>query len=85
VRSTLEARDGWRRRAHQLSQLLLGEVVLHSELDEEMSNRLGSSEPSPDLPVLRIRLLVPANVIRNGGPNWALPISRHWSLAYQFW
>src|ERR1700674_1600532 len=58
VGSTLEARDGWRRSAHPLSKLLLGQVVLHSELDEETGNRLRSGEPSPDPPVLRIRLLV---------------------------
>src|SRR5260370_24739144 len=57
VGSALEPRNGWRGGAHPMSQLLLREVVLHPELDEETGNRLRAREPSPDLPVLRIRLL----------------------------
>src|SRR5712664_4731671 len=75
--STLDSRDGWRRRAHQLGELLLGEVVLRPELNEETGNRLRSGEPSPDLPELRIRLLVAADVIGNTGSNRAHTTSRH--------
>jgi hypothetical protein len=75
--SALESRDRWSRSAHQVGQLLLGELVPHPELDEQTGNGLGSGEPRSDLTVLRVRLLVAADVIGNTGSNRAQTSIRH--------
>ena len=59
------------------AELLLSEVVLHTELDEEASDSFRSREPRADFQVVRVRRLLALDVIGKSGSNWVPPISRH--------